>query len=77
MDSNFLLSMASPGAFSTYRLNIVSYFTLIACDVLCSMCRVLFDDGDRLHGSTLPYAILDIDVLLLRLDVLCIVDSHR
>jgi hypothetical protein len=48
-----------------------------ACDVLCITCRVLFDDGDRLYGSTLPYTILDVVVLLLRLDVLCVVDSHR
>jgi hypothetical protein len=34
------------------------------------------DDGDRLHGSILPYIILDVVVLLLRLDVLCLVDSH-
>jgi hypothetical protein len=36
-----------------------------ACDVLCTMCRVLFDDGDGLHGSTLLYIILDVVVLLL------------
>jgi hypothetical protein len=30
-----------------------------------------------LHGSTLPYTILDVVVLLLRLDVLRLVDSHR
>jgi hypothetical protein len=34
------------------------------------MCRVLFDDGNTVHGSTLLYTILDIVVLLLRLDVL-------
>jgi hypothetical protein len=55
----------SPGAFSSDRLNNVSRFTLIACDVLCTTCRVLFDDGDRLHGSTLPYIIHDVVVLLL------------
>jgi hypothetical protein len=70
-------SKASPGAYSTNRLNNVSCFTSNACDVLCTMCRVLFDDGDRLHGSTLSYTILDVVVLLLRLDVLCLVDSHR
>jgi hypothetical protein len=48
-----------------------------SCDVLCITCRVLFDDGDRLYGSTLPYTILDVVELLLRLDVLCVVDSHR
>jgi hypothetical protein len=41
------------------------------------MCRVMFDDGDRLYGSTLPYTILDVDVLVLRIDVICLVDSHR
>jgi hypothetical protein len=55
----------------------VSCFTLIACDVLCTTCRVLFDNGDRLHGSTLPYTILDVDVLLLPLDVLCLDDNHQ
>jgi hypothetical protein len=49
--------------------------TLIAGDVLCTMCRVLFDVGDKLHGSTLPYIILHVVVLLLRLDVLCVVNS--
>jgi hypothetical protein len=34
------------------------------------------DNGDRLHGSTLPYIILVVDVLLLQLDVLCLVDIH-
>jgi hypothetical protein len=55
----------------------VSCFSLIVCDVLCTTCRVLFDDGDRLHGSTLPYVILVVVILLLRLDVLCVVDSHQ
>jgi hypothetical protein len=55
----------SSGAFSSNRLNNVSHFNLIACDVLCTTCRVLFDDGDRLHGSTLSYIILDVVVLLL------------
>jgi hypothetical protein len=62
---NRRLSKASPGAYSTYRMNIVSFFTLIACNVLHTMCRVLFDDGDRLYGSALPYTILDVVVLLL------------
>jgi hypothetical protein len=35
-----------------------------ACDVLCTMCRILYD-GNRLHGSTLLYIILVVDVLLL------------
>jgi hypothetical protein len=55
---------ASPDAYSTNTLNNVSCFTLNACVVLCTMCRVLFDDGDRLHGSTLLYTILDVVLLL-------------
>jgi hypothetical protein len=35
------------------------------------------DGGDRLHGSTLSYTIFDVVVLLLQLEVLCLVDSHR
>jgi hypothetical protein len=45
-------SKASPGAYSTNRLNNVSCFTLNECDVLCTTCRVLEWYGDRLHGST-------------------------
>jgi hypothetical protein len=46
-------------------MNVVSCFTLNARDVLSTTCRVLFDDGDRLHGSTLLYTTLDVAVLLL------------
>jgi hypothetical protein len=69
-------SKESPDAYSTNSLNSVSCFTLIACDVLCTTCRVLFNIGDRLHGNTLPYIILDVVILLLRLDVLCVVDNQ-
>jgi hypothetical protein len=62
---------------SADRINNASCFTLIACDVLYTTYNVLFDDGDRLHGSTLPYIIFDVVLLLLRLDVLCLVDNHR
>jgi hypothetical protein len=55
----------------------MSCLLIFACDVLCTMCRVLFDDVDRLHGSTLSYTILNVDVLLLRLDMLCLVENHR
>jgi hypothetical protein len=58
-------SKACPGAYSTNRLNNVSCFTSNACDVLCTTCRVLFDDGDMLHGSTVLYTIFDVVVLLL------------
>jgi hypothetical protein len=60
-----LLSKASPDAYSTYKMNVVSCFTLNACVVLCTTCRALFDDGDRLYGSTFLYTILHIVVLLL------------
>jgi hypothetical protein len=46
---------ANPDAYSTNRLNNVSCFTLNACDVLSTTCRVLFDDSDRLHGNTLSH----------------------
>jgi hypothetical protein len=45
------------------ELNIESCLFYLACDVLCPTCTVLYD-GDRLHGSTLPYTILVVDVLL-------------
>jgi hypothetical protein len=41
-------------------LSLALYY--LACDVLCTTCRILFV-GDRLHGSTLLYTILVIDVL--------------
>jgi hypothetical protein len=53
-------SKASPGAYSTYRLNSVSWFTSNACDALCTTCRALFENGDRLHTSTRLYTILDV-----------------
>jgi hypothetical protein len=68
---------SSPGASCYYRTNMTCFTSFIACDVLCITCRVLFDGGDRLHGSTLLYTILDVVVLFLRLKVLCLVNSHR
>jgi hypothetical protein len=50
------------------------FYAVMYCALCVGSC---FNDGDRLHGSTLLYTILDVVVLLLRLDVLCIVDSHR
>jgi hypothetical protein len=38
------LSMASPGAYSTYRDVIMCLaLPLYACDVLCNTCRILYD----------------------------------
>jgi hypothetical protein len=46
--------------------------------MICALCvGFVCDGGDRLLGSTLAYTILDVVVLLLQLDVLCLVDSHR
>jgi hypothetical protein len=53
----------------------MSCFTSYSC-VDCALRIWLLDDGDRLHGSSFAYTILDVVVLLLRLDVLCLVDSH-
>jgi hypothetical protein len=59
------------------ELNIESCLYYLACDVLCTTCRVLYD-GDWLLGSTLLYTILVVDVLpFIRLDMQCLVDSHR
>jgi hypothetical protein len=54
-------SKANPGAYRSYRVNNVSCFAYLCMWRLCTMCRILYD-GDRLHGSTLTYVILDIDV---------------
>jgi hypothetical protein len=51
------LSKVSPGAYSACRCN-MSCCILFACDVLHITCRILLIDGDRLHGSTLPYTII-------------------
>jgi hypothetical protein len=43
-------------------MNNVFCFTSYAC-VDCALCIGFLDDGDRLHGSTLSYTILVVDVL--------------
>jgi hypothetical protein len=70
------LSKASPGAYRSYRMNYVSCFTFLYMCCLCTTCRVLYD-GDRLHGNTLMYYPCSRCITFLRLDVLCLVDSHR
>jgi hypothetical protein len=40
------------------ELTCVVLLYFITYDVLCITYRVFLDDGDRLHGSTLPYDIL-------------------
>jgi hypothetical protein len=61
----WLWSKAIPGAYSSCGFNMTCLLYFIACDVLCIMYRILLIDGDRLYGSTLPYTILDVVVLLL------------
>jgi hypothetical protein len=51
------MSKGSPGACSACRAN-MNYFILHVMYYVCT-CRILLIDGDRLHGSTLPYIILD------------------
>jgi hypothetical protein len=54
----FLLSMASPGAYSTYRNAISSLTLFIYACVNCAFCIVFLDDGNMLHGTTIPYITL-------------------
>jgi hypothetical protein len=60
----FSLSKASPGAYITYRNAISSLVLFIYACVDCALHVGFLDDGDRLHGSTLLYIILVVDVLL-------------
>jgi hypothetical protein len=52
------LCKASPSAYSAYGSNMTCLLLFIACDVLSITYMVLLVDGDRLHGSTLPYITL-------------------
>jgi hypothetical protein len=45
------------------ELNIESCLYYLAYDLLCTTCRALYDDDDRLHGSTLLYNILVVDIV--------------
>jgi hypothetical protein len=58
-------------------INVILSLALLfyACDALCTTYRVLYD-GDRLHDSTLPYYPYCRYITFIRLDVLCLVDSH-
>jgi hypothetical protein len=58
------LSKTSPDAYSTYRNAISSLALFIFTSVNCALCIGFLDDDDRLHGGTLPYIILVVDVLL-------------
>jgi hypothetical protein len=57
-------SKASPGAYSPHRMltHVLLYFSI---HVMYRALHIGFlNDGDRLHGNTLPYTIIDVDVLL-------------
>jgi hypothetical protein len=59
-------SKASPSTYSPYRRINMTCFAYIQLHVIYCALRIGFlNDSDRLHGSTLPYTILDVDVLLL------------
>jgi hypothetical protein len=70
-------SKASPGAYSPHRMltRFLLYFSIHV--MYYALCIGFLNDGDRLHGSTHLCTIHDVDVLLLRLHVLCLIDSHR
>jgi hypothetical protein len=57
-------SKVSPVAYSPHRMltRVLLYFSI---HVMYHALHIGFlNDGDRLHGSTLPYTILDVDILL-------------
>jgi hypothetical protein len=54
---------ASPGAYRFYRLINMTCFTYLCLSCLCITYRVLYD-GNRLHGSTLSYVILIVEVFM-------------
>jgi hypothetical protein len=70
-------SKASPDAYSPHRMltRVLLYFSMHM--MYCALYIGFLNNSDRLHNSTIPYTILDVDVLILRLDMLCLVDSHR
>jgi hypothetical protein len=58
------LSQASPDAYCTYR-NVISSLALFNYTCVDCALRIGFlDDGNRLHGGTLPYITLAIDVFV-------------
>jgi hypothetical protein len=59
----FSFEQGKLGAYSTYRMQILSlvYFSMHV--MYCVLHIELLDDGHRLHSSTLPYVILVVDVL--------------
>jgi hypothetical protein len=59
----FSFNKASPGAYSSYKMDNMSFLLIYAC-VVCALCIVFLDDGDRLHDSTLPYVIFAVEVFI-------------
>jgi hypothetical protein len=59
----FSFEQGKLGAYSTYRMQILSlvYFSMHV--MYCALHIGFLDDGDRFHDSTLLYVILLIDVL--------------
>jgi hypothetical protein len=70
MDSNFSFEQGKPGAYSTYRNAILSLALFIYACVDRALCVGFLDDCYRLHGSTLPYVILVIEVFMF-IDYMC------
>jgi hypothetical protein len=60
----FLCARQAPVHIVPIEITIMPCFTSYAC-VDCALRIGFLDDGDKLHGSTLPYTILDVVVLLL------------
>jgi hypothetical protein len=64
MDSNTFLSKASPGAYSTYKCHIESILFYSMHVMYCALRVGFLGDGNRLHGSTLLYITLDVEVFI-------------
>jgi hypothetical protein len=60
----FVLSKASPGAYSTYRNTLLSLALFTYACIDCALHIGFLDNGNRLHGSTLPYITLVVDVFI-------------
>jgi hypothetical protein len=74
---NLRLSKASPGAYRSYIMNNVSCCAYLCMWSLCTTCRVLF--GDVIGCIVVPFHMYPCCrcITFIRLDVLCLVDSHR
>jgi hypothetical protein len=77
-ETNLPLSKASPGAYSTYEMNIGSCFTYIYACVDCAL-RVGFLVDDVIDCMVVPFYMYPYfrSIYVYRLDVLCLVDRLR